>query len=424
MKRRLLYLVALLLALSARAPADGVVRDGLGPISTGRGGTNLGFADNGAVIYDNPAGMVNVAGNGLADIAFDTVITDLHFTNPGNDSHSRVKPLPLPELAIMKKSADGIWAYGVGVFAPAGFGAQFNMQNPITGPATYESFGALAKILPGLSCRVTERLSIGATLGVGISEVRFQGPYFFQTGPLAGTPTLFNTKGTGAAPVGSAGLQYQLDDDTVLAFTYVSESRFNLAGKTGVDVFGPFPGSPLASEFNSNLHLVWPRSFGWGVRHNLSPQHRVAADLIWYNWASAFNQIDITLTNPNNPIVAGLVGPTVRDTFPLRWHDTVSIRTGYEWLPTWNDTFRLGYVYHRSPVPSSTLNPFLDGVLEHAFSAGYSRRMGRASLNVAYQYSFGHTRHVQTSDIVGGDFNNSTLRAQAHWLSGGITVPF
>ncbi|HEV3005593.1 MAG TPA: hypothetical protein VGX78_14100, partial [Pirellulales bacterium] len=47
------------------AMADGVVRDGVGSISTGRGGTNLGFADNGAILLDNPGAMVNVANNGL-----------------------------------------------------------------------------------------------------------------------------------------------------------------------------------------------------------------------------------------------------------------------------------------------------------------------------------------------------------------------
>ena len=38
------------------AKGDGVVRDGVGAISTARGGTNLGFADNAAIILDNPAG--------------------------------------------------------------------------------------------------------------------------------------------------------------------------------------------------------------------------------------------------------------------------------------------------------------------------------------------------------------------------------
>ena len=84
----------------------------------------------------------------------------------------------------------------------------------------------------------------------------------------------------------------------------------------------------------------------------------------------------------------------------------------------------MGYVYHDSPVPDGTLTPYLDGVLEHAFSVGYTRHGSRAMLNLAYQYSFGPERRVGQSDLVGGDFSNSTFDAQAHWACIGLLVPF
>ena len=36
---------------------EGVVRDSIGPVSGGRGGTNLSFSDNLSLINDNPAGL-------------------------------------------------------------------------------------------------------------------------------------------------------------------------------------------------------------------------------------------------------------------------------------------------------------------------------------------------------------------------------
>ena len=52
--------VMVVIALATReSHGDGVVRDAVGAISTARGGTNLGFTDNAAIILDNPAGMVN-----------------------------------------------------------------------------------------------------------------------------------------------------------------------------------------------------------------------------------------------------------------------------------------------------------------------------------------------------------------------------
>jgi hypothetical protein len=100
------------------------------------------------------------------------------------------------------------------------------------------------------------------------------------------------------------------------------------------------------------------------------------------------------------------------------------MRLGYEWEPTDLDTWRVGYTYHGSPVPDSTLNPFLDGVLEHGFSVGYSRKMNRAILNLAYQYNFGKQRHVGNSAIIGGLFDNTSLNAQAQFAMVSLLFPF
>src|SRR6478609_9123805 len=115
------------LAIPATSLADGLVRDGVGPISTGRGGTNQGYADNAAIILDNPSAMVNVAGNGLAEAGVDVVTPVVDYTNPFNDVNSKVRPLPMPVLGYVRKSEDGCWAWGVGAFVPAGFGASYGV---------------------------------------------------------------------------------------------------------------------------------------------------------------------------------------------------------------------------------------------------------------------------------------------------------
>ena len=107
-----------------------------------------------------------------------------------------------------------------------------------------------------------------------------------------------------------------------------------------------------------------------------------------------------------------------------RHSPTTDWQDRYEWTPNDRDIWRCGYVYHDSPVPDRTLNPYFDGVLEHAFSLGYSRRLNRCMWNFAYQYSFGPERHVGQSDILGGDFANSDFDADAHWASIGVLVPF
>jgi long-chain fatty acid transport protein len=404
--------------------ADGLVRDGLGPISTGRGGTNIAFSDNAAIISDNPAGMMNVYGTGLAEIGLDTVFTDLDYTDPENPGvNGRFRPFPIPELGFFRKTADGNFAYGLGVFAPAGFGAEYGITNPDFGPSqTYKSIGLLGKVLPGAAVKLTDQLSVGGTFGLGVSIIETEGPFYWQTGLLAGARAQLDLQTLGFAPTGSIGAQYRLTRSTTLGVCYISESSFDLEGSANVQLVGYTP-QPIPIRFDAELDITWPQSVGVGIKHELSGTSRVSCDVIWYDWSGAFDQIGMKLTNASNPLVRLLL-PELRDAIPMNWHDTISLRLGYEWQTNPCSVWRLGYVYHESPVPSDTLMPYTDGVLEHCFAIGASRAYCGCTLNLAYQYSFSPKRHVGDSALAGDDFSNSTYQAQAHWASLSIVKPF
>ena len=395
------------LSLTNIALGDGVILNGISPRSLSRGGTNQGHADNGAIIHDNPGAMVNIQSDGLFEIGVDALICDFGYSDPFNLDARSSGFTPLPQVSVIRKSADGNWAYGIGFFTPAGFseGYDVNGPNPLVGPQRYESFGALMKVLPGISYGVTENLSIGATFGVGITHAELEGPYFLQGPSLPGTPTLMDMRGTGAAPVWSVGAQYFLTDTTTIGLTYLSASSFDMSGNT--DVFIPGLGS---FTYDSTLSMMWPESVSFGVRQEVGEYSTVSADIIWYNWSEAFDEFRMTLTNPLNPV------PVVQETLPLAWRDTVSVRLGYEYELAIGGTFRAGYVYHRSPVPDATLTPWIQATLEHAFSLGYGFQLGDWEIDAGYMYCFGPDRTVATSGLIGGAFDGSTHEAQVHAL--------
>ncbi|WP_164102565.1 OmpP1/FadL family transporter [Candidatus Laterigemmans baculatus] len=420
MKRFRLFLLGMSMTFLAANPsaADGVVRDGLGAISGGRGGTNLGHFDNAAVLHDNPAAMVNLPGRGMNELSIDGLMTSLHYREADNGRvTSRRTPYPLPHLAMIRKSDDGLWAYGLGIFAPAGFGAEYEMVSPTINPMdpdheyTYKTFAALGKVLPGLSAKLTDRLSIGGTLGVAVNHVELEAPLHIQTGPFAGTPTVMDLQGTGAALCWSVGLQYALAERTMLGVTYTSQSQFELDGSAKVDVAGLG-----RSGYDLETGITWPQSVGVGIRHELAERHTLSTDVLWFDWSEAFDSLELTMTNPTDPTFAGLLGPTVRDALPLNWRDTVSVRVGYEYDWTCCTVLRAGYVYHRNPIPNSTLTPFIPATLEHALSTGFGHRWDHSRFDMGYQYSFGPSCTVGTSDVVGGDFDNSWVDSSAHWL--------
>jgi long-subunit fatty acid transport protein len=408
---------AVMMSLCGSALADGVVRDGVGAVSIGRGGTNIANADNGAVILDNPAGMVNLEGSGIFEIAIDGLITDLDYSDPQNSTNAKFRPMALPELSYVRKSSDGQFAYGLGMFIPAGFGAEWDMrQPPFSRTPGYKSIGALAKILPGLAYRIDDRLSVGGTFGVAVTHAELEGPFFLQSGPLAGAPTLLDLQATGAAPTWSLGLQYQLNDSTTLGLTYIDETRFRLEGSANARVFvAPPPAPLLSSNFDADVDLVWPRSVGLGVKHDFCEHQRVSVDLIWFDWSHAFEEVGLKLKSPSNPAFDPVT--PYRDRFPLNWDDSVSLRLGYEYFVNPCEVLRAGYLYNSSNVPSSTLTPYIPAILEHTFSVGYGRRFTTWTVDAAYQFAFSPERHVNNSSLLGDDFDNSSVKAQAHWLS-------
>lgn len=413
-QRTCVYALVVFVAAASSAWADGVVRDGLGAVSSGRGGANIAHSDNGAIIHDNPAGMVNIDGCGMSEISVDLLATDLRYTdadNPGINNEFRLYPLPYFSY-IQRENEDFAW--GIGVFAPAGFGGDFDLVNngitPTQNLFRYKSFAAVGKVLPGVACRLTEQLSFGATLGVGVSHAELEGPLFGQSGVLAGVPTLFDVQASGATVVWSTGLQYQLSDQTTLGLTYISESRFHLHGNARVSVF------PLGeSRYDAEVDMVWPQSLGLGVAHSICPHRRISADIVWYDWSSAFDAVGMKLSNPDNPMFAAL-GNTVQDEIPLRWEDTLVFRVGYECSLSKSAVLRTGYVYHANTIPSGTLTPYIPATLEHVFAIGYGKSFCDWNLDVAYQYTFGRDRTVGQSSLLGGDFSNSRVESQAHWL--------
>ncbi len=410
--------MGLMLAVAATALGNGIMLDGLSPRSIGRGGTNLGFADCGSLLADNPAAAVNIEGNGLLDIGGDLMLTDFHYSNPRNPGAESFDVKPLPQVAFIKKTAGGDWAYGLGLFVPAGFAEDYSLQGrfPLLGQQGYHSFGAFAKVLPGVAHRLTDRLSIGATLGAGINYVQLKGPYFLQSpGPLQGTPMLLGLQETGAALVWSVGFQYLLSDSTTLGLTYQSESRFELDGDNQVTI----PGVGVA-DYHARMDITWPRSVGLGVRHQLCPHRVVAADVLWTNWSAAFDEFGLHMTGPSNPFFPARVEEQV----PLRWRDTVSLRLGFEQYLQRGRVFRCGYVYNPIPVPAETLTPYIEPVLEHGFSVGYGFAVRCWNVDLAYMYQFGPEVNVGQSALVGGDFDQSTHRGQSHCISVSLMRPF
>ena len=416
MATRLVLILCVVVLSTNNAMADGVFRDAIGAVTTGRGGVNLGFADNGQMILENPAAIVNMPSMRLTEFDIDVLFTDLDYSDLDNPRTSAIRnPFPVGQFSMAMKSHDSNLGIGFGVFPQAGFSSEYilNGPAPFTGPQHQKAIGALIRFLPALSYRVNERLSVGGNLGVAVNHLELEGPYLLQ-GPnaFAGTPTKFDFQATGAALSWAVGLQYILTPATTVGVNYQSRTSFQLQGNTFVEI----PGLGT-SRFDSSLDIVWPQTLGLGLKHQINCHTRVGLDLVWFDWSQAFDSFDITLRDPDNPVYGAVVGNELQEQFPLDWRDTVSVKLGMERDLSARSVMRAGYVYHRNPIPADTLTPFVQATLEHAFSIGHGLRTQAGEFDLAYQYTFSPEQSVANSRFIGGDFDNSTHNSQAHWVS-------
>lgn len=89
-----------------------------------------------------------------------------------------------------------------------------------------------------------------------------------------------------------------------------------------------------------------------------------------------------------------------------------------------DNIIRVGYIYNENPVSREAQVPMLPGNVQNNFSVGYSHTWNQWEFDLASQYAFSEKDAVTTSDILGGDFNNSSLDMKLYLLFLGAKYRF
>jgi long-chain fatty acid transport protein len=160
-----------------------------------------------------------------------------------------------------------------------------------------------------------------------------------------------------------------------------------------------------------------PQSVAAGISYAASKKLRLAFDAEWINWANAFDQMNITLTNGTNPNINKMMGSagSLTMAFPLNWKNTIVLRTGAELAASSKLTLRAGYVYGSNPVPSTTVFPVFPAVVKHHVTAGASVKLSRSfRLNAAYEYAFRSNQKATANSYIAKEYNNSISSLENH----------
>ncbi len=424
--------------------AHGVVLDSVGGTSSGRGGTNISHADNGTLIHDNPAALVNMPQGKLLDMNLEFLYPDVDYEDSFDSDHSKHQAFILPSFSLVyKKSEESKFAFGLGAFTSAGFGTEFRLNHsmnretpsgnvPVSfGEQKYRSKASLVKLLAAISYKVNDRFSLGFSVGPSVQRLDLEMPYTLQTGAFTGLSVMSDiSTHFGYGLTYTLGAQFKVTDNTVIGMSFVSESKATLRGDADLFLPDEAPESALfvnkQAEYDFKSDVEWPRTIGIGISHKMGKSNKFAFDVVWFDWSSAFGSFNLELTDGGNAEFDAVLGSKVNDDFPMDWDSTFAFRFGYEYFHKGknDDIFRFGYIFNDNPVPKDTQVPLIPGTLKHVFTTGYSHKWDKWEFDVASQFMMSDRDNVGTSQIVGGDFDDSSMKVKAYRLFLGMKYRF
>ena len=361
------------------------------------GAGHVAVADTSA-INTNPAALSLIQGSRLDVTAGPLQAFVRHsdiFNNDQIAGQNHIFAIGNVGYATRLASVPGL-TVGAGIFTQGGFGTDFrNLQTAFGTRDDTSSFFRYLKFAIALSYEATEKLSIGIAPSIGYSDVSLRLFPGTSVLPGPGVPTGFaglDIRDRCARNGGLGGLGDQCPSDVVFgvkvgamyrAFpwltvgaTYTSPVRFDYNNGQAALNFSAF-GLGAVNYDARVAGLKWPQQVDVSMAVRPIEPLLIALTTSWINWAS-INTMEITATNPNNPLAPAQVNLNI----PFNWKDQVVLGIGVSYAllqeVAWQErdrlVLRMGYNYGNNPVPKQTLSPIAPLILEHHFTGGFGFR--------------------------------------------------
>ena len=426
--RRHFALIAIFLACS-RLQAAGLYQDGAGARAQAMAGSGTAVADDPlSALFDNPAAL------GELDRA--TVQGELDggwaqgtFHNRANDHADLSQFGGIGEFAASVPA--GPVRFAIGVNPDISLRDSWSLRDAPGGADGQTSYGVrenkseigLLRIAAGVGWQVNPAFSIGGNVGLLYNENDLQTPYVFQTQRvLKGVKTLLDLKTDGFGWNGEAALRWRPLPTLALSLAYTGASRLDThgtaSGNAGVQLARLGLGA-ARPDFSYDARVVneFPQQLSAGAAWQVRRRLTLSAQVDWVDWSDAFETLGVHLTHGDDRDLNGLVGSSgLNDNVPLHWRDQFVERIGFEQVIGSHWTVRGGYAYGNNPVPAGTLTPLNAAITEHTLSAGAGYRVGRVTIDGAYQWQLPATGRVRRSELAAGEYTNSTTEIDVQWF--------
>ena len=352
-----------------------------GAAATGQGAAFSAQADNPSAIHYNPAGMTQLEGIQFSagtllvggSVRFNS---DAGPNEKGDLGGTIANPPPSTLFLTAHLPALGLtnfpnWTVGIGLTSPFALSVEYP-DDSLVAPVTTKAALPLIDIKPTVAYKVNDYIAIGGGLdiytfadflGDGQAEVQQSA----APGNPFGIPAGTNLEGNGDDTAYGFNASLLLtpwrnaQGQPRLNFGFVFRRGANL------DLDGRFlAGGAHVADAKTTLEL--PDTYTWAIAvwpiRNAQREWKLEVDVDYADWTD-FEDIDLELSN----------GATIPN--PRNYGDSWVVMVGTEYsllspipLPQWDVSFRGGYVYSETPVPSREFDPSNPDSDFHALSVG------------------------------------------------------
>jgi long-chain fatty acid transport protein len=368
---RIALALALVSSCSAAHATNGINLIGFGAESTLMGGADVAVARDTSALNTNPAGLTQIKAP-LLDM-FGSVLrtTDLVHKDPRNEEHASNRYTLLGGGGYARPLENTPCTAGIGLFAQGGAGGVFdNLRTPFGNRDDLSSLFGIAKIIPGIGCEVSDKLSLGASLNIVYASI--EQDFFANTSVSAVSFAGYKLEGASAVRTGfKLGMQYRVTPTLTLAAAYTEKTELPMTGGT---LTADFTDSGLGKVKYADASIkgfALPREVAVGMAFKPTDNWLLSFKLNWLNWSDAINDVTLRATKPNNASAQSVYGSSN----PADWKDQWVVATGVAY--TWDDrtTLYAGHNYGKNPIPRQNSSPLLAGTLEHHLTFGAARKI-------------------------------------------------
>lgn len=361
-KMRTTAAIVLGIAAPHAAATNGDHMLGLSAIQNGMGGAIVAAPQDATTILTNPAGMAELA---MKDVRFDLGVG---FLNPprsvnGNTSDSNLYMMPAGAAAF--RVSDRL-TLGMGLGGLSGMGVDFADTMAAAGNQAVVTTKQFFKVSPGFAYRVSDGLSLGATVNLNYQSLAMSTPaYALPQNQVFGWGM-------------SAGLIWKMSNQWQMGASWSSRANMDkFEWNTAAGKFAMRMDAPQTAA----LGLAWRPAPGWLIEGDVKR--------IWFS--NVLNSVAV-----DRPV--GYVAP-IPATLNFGWSDQTAYALGLQKDVGSNMQVRVGLNYGKSPIGPEDVNNNLGSlaVVEKHISFGLTRKF---SEKVSGSFSYVHAyKNSVTSNV-------------------------